>query len=99
MWQVEVGWAPEPDFCKQCVSTGLVDILHMTWGQEAQGEMRELLRCCPWLGNSSEGDITNTEIYFQAMNLMYKVWAHNLDKDGPAHKTSLELLQGKIQGP
>ena len=53
----------------------------MTWGQETEEELRRLLKACPWLAQLSEGDLTNTEILFKALNLLFKVWDRELHTD------------------
>ena len=44
LWRVEVAWSPNQDFCKLSVSTGIVDIYHMTRGEKTEEELRRLLR-------------------------------------------------------
>ena len=73
LWRDKVAWSPDLPFCKQCVSTGIVDNYFMTSGEETEGGLRRLLKICPWLAQLSEGDITNTGILFKALNLLFKV--------------------------
>ena len=73
LWREKVDWTSNQHFCKQCVGTGIVDIYHMTEGEETEGGLRRLLKICPWLAQLSEGDITNTGILFKALNLLFKV--------------------------
>ena len=62
LWRDEVAWTSNEYFCNLCVSTGIVDIYHMTSGEETEEELRRLLKICPWLAQLSEGDIANTGI-------------------------------------
>ena len=71
LWRDRVAWSPNQSFCKLCVSTGIVDVYHMTSGEETKGELRKLLETCPWLLRLSEGDIADTEILFRALNLLW----------------------------
>ena len=72
LWRDKVAWSPNQSFCKLCVSTGIVDIYHMTSGAETGRELRELLQTCPWLARLSGGDIANTEVLFRALNLLFE---------------------------
>ena len=72
LWRDRVAWSPNQSFCKLCVSTGIVDVYHMTSGEESEGELRKLLETCPWLAQLSEGDIANTEVLFRALNLLFE---------------------------
>ena len=97
LWRDEVAWTSNEHICKLCLSTGIVDICHMTSGEETEEELQILLKICPWLAELSEGDITNTGILFNALNLLFKVADNReLQTDWAKYMSLLELVNKRL---
>ena len=71
----------------------------MTSGEETEGELRRLLKICPWYEALSEGDITNTGILSKSLNLLSKVaYKRELYTDWAEYMSLLPAVQSRLLG-
>ena len=94
-WTTHVAWAPDQNFCRQCMKTGIVDIMSMP----DEWSLQDRQAACPWLKEVLP--IPGADVLYAAVDHFWEDVERQLGKEAArwtrTGKILLEMIQKRME--